>query len=262
MDESTCKECNEVFNSAEQVRRHLRKHSMTAQEYSLKWDHGNIIPKCACNCGQETSWNVAAKAYVKFVHGHHAWGRKKSDDEKRKIGEANRVNMKRYMAENPSVARAKAYKMTLAGMNESSNAKRSASIHRFWSSGSDLSKQRRDEASLRAIALLEQNKIGPHAPFKQMWIDNPFTGQAEYMHSSWEIAFLTQCIREGYPVTKQHGIVIDYQQIDGSWHRYVPDFKALEESVLFEVKGNLTPNDELKLQAAESAGYEVVLVQA
>lgn len=133
-------------------------------------------------------------------------------------------------------------------------------MKRFWSSDSDLTHQRRDEASLRAIALLELNKIGPRAPFKQMWVDNPFTGQAEYMHSSWETAFLMQCIQEGYPVTKQHGIVIDYQQADGSWHRYLPDFKALEENVLFEIKGNMTENDELKLRAAETLGYEVVLV--
>ena len=93
-----------------------------------------------------------------------------------------------------------------------------------------------------------------------MWVDNPFTGKAEYVHSSWETNFLMKCVAERYPVTKEHNIVIDYQQADGSWHRYVPDFKSIEENVLFEVKGVMTENDELKLSAAEALGYEVVLV--
>jgi len=232
---------------------------MTFQQYSLKWTYEGVEPLCKCGCGKKTTWNVALKAYAEFVLGHHAWGRKKSDDEKRRIGEKNRINMTRYMKEHPDVVRQKKDQLW-SGVTLESRKLAIENMKRFWSSDSDLTHQRRDEASLRAIALLELNKIGPRAPFKQMWVDNPFTGQAEYMHSSWETAFLMQCIQEGYPVTKQHGIVIDYQQADGSWHRYLPDFKALEENVLFEIKGNMTENDELKLRAAETLGYEVVLV--
>lgn len=105
MDDRTCGECNEVFNDPEQVRRHLRKHGMTFQQYSLKWYYGNVEPVCRCGCGQKTSWNVASKGYAEFVLGHHAWGRKKSDEEKRQIGDKNRVNMKRYMQANPDVAK-------------------------------------------------------------------------------------------------------------------------------------------------------------
>ena len=61
-------------------------------------------------------------------------------------------------------------------------------------------------------------------------------------------------------MTKDHGISFAYRQQDGTWHRYVPDFKVIGQQVLFEIKGRMTPNDELKLQAAEDAGYEVVLV--
>lgn len=80
---------------------------MTAQEYSLKWDHDNIVPKCKCGCGKDTTWNVASKAYITYILGHHAQFGKKSDEEKRKIGNANRINMKRYMQENPDVAKLK-----------------------------------------------------------------------------------------------------------------------------------------------------------
>lgn len=81
------------------------------------------------------------------------------------------------------------------------------------------------------------------------------------MHSSWETSFLMRCIEENYPVTKEHNIVIDYIQEDGTQHRYIPDFKSLEENILFEVKGHMTLNDEIKLLVAEAMGYEVVLIQ-
>lgn len=260
MDDRTCKECSEVFNDAEQVRRHLRKHGMTFQQYSLRWNYNGMEPTCKCECGQKTSWNVASKGYAEFALGHHAWGRKKSDDEKRRIGEKNSVNMKQYMKEHPEVAKLKGAQLTTGNTVESKTLA-IRNMKRFWSSDSVLIRQRRDEASLHAVVLLEENKIGPRAPFKQMWVDNPFTGKTEYMHSSWETAFLMRCIKEGYPVMKDHGIVIDYQQDDGTWHRYLPDFKSLEENVLFEVKGNMTVNDELKFTAAQKSGYEVVLVQ-
>lgn len=263
MDDNTCKECEEVFNSVEQVRRHLRKHSMTAQEYSLKWDHGNIVPKCACGCGQETSWNVALKAYTRFVHGHHAWGRKKSEDEKRRIGEKNAANMKRFMSEHPDIAELRGRQLR-AGVTPASRQAAIEGMKRFWSSNSILTKQRRKEASDRAIVLLEQGKIGPHAPFKACWFDNPFTGKMERMHSSWETSFLDRCIKEGYPVSKTHDLRIPYVAHDGSEHVYVPDFVALEDKVVFEIKGLMRENDDAKLQAldewADRNGYEVVIV--
>ncbi len=233
---------------------------MTFQEYSLKHHYDNVEPICKCGCGQKTAWNVASKGYAEFVLGHHAWGRKKSDDEKRRIGEKNSENMKRYMESHPDVAKQRGLDLN-SGMTPEARERGIAGMKRFWSSNSPLTHQRRREASDRAVILLGENKIGPRAPYKQMWVDNPFTGKAEFMHSSWETNFLMRCIGEGYPVTKEHSIVIDYQQADGSWHRYLPDFKSIEENVLFEVKGNMTENDKLKLDAARSAGYEVVLVR-
>lgn len=259
MDDKTCKECGDVFNDPEQVRRHLRKHGMTFQQYALRWVYNNVVPDCKCGCGQKIAWNVAIKGYAMFVLGHHAWGRRKSDDEKRRIGEKNATNMKRYMRDHPDVVQSKIEQMR-SGRTPEVYARISQSIHRFWSSGSELSKQRRKETSDRAIVLLEQNKIGPQAPYKAQWHDNPFTGKAEYMHSSWETAFLQRCIDEGYPVTKDHGIRIAYVQADDTENQYVPDFKALEENVLFEIKGLMTENDERKLHAAQVRGYEVVMI--
>lgn len=256
-----CLVCEKVFNSEEQVRRHLRKHKITFQCYTLRYRYKDIHPECACGCGQKTVWCVGLKDFNKYVHGHHAKGRSKSDNEKQKIGKKNRVNMKKYMSEHPEIARERSRKMTLAGINEEANRRRSESVHRFWTSDNPLTHQRRKEASDRAIILLDQQKIGPNAPYKCQWRNNPFTEKPEYMHSSWESNFLDRCIQENYPVTKSHDIRIDYQQIDGTWHQYVPDFKSLSEDKLFEIKGNMTDNDKLKILAAQSLGYEVVLIE-
>lgn len=261
--DNTCKECSEVFNDPEQVRRHLRKHGMTFQQYSLRWHYNGVEPTCKCGCGQKTAWNVASKGYAEFVLGHHAWGRKKSDDEKRRIGEKNAANIKRYMQEHPDVAREKAWKMTVAGMNDESNRKRAESSKRFWSSDSELTHQRRKEASDRAIILLEQNKIGPHAPFRVEQKHNPFTGNEEWMHSSYESAFLDECIKFNTPVTKVHDLVVPYVALDGTNHQYVPDFIDMDDNTVIEVKGYLSETDVIKLNAlvswAQDAQKRVVL---
>lgn len=190
-----------------------------------------------------------------------------TEEGKRKIGEKNSLHMKQYMANNPDVARDRARRMSLAGTNEATNLKRSLSVNRFWSSDSDATKQRRKEASDRAIRLLSENKIGPQAPFKTCYVQNTFTGKDEYMHSSWETAFLSACIKADYPVTKDHSIRIPYVAHDGTDHVYVPDFVSLGgDNQLFEIKGLVRENDDLKLKACEAwcaaNGYELVVISS
>jgi hypothetical protein len=127
----------------------------------------------------------------------------------------------------------------------------SEGIHRFWAT-SPFAALLRKEAADRTVKLLEEGKIGPHAPFKTQWILNPFTGKEEYMHSFWETAFLTSCIARGYHVTKSHGITIPYIHPDGSERTYVPDFYAPDDRVLYEVKGRWDAVDTAKREAAET----------
>lgn len=100
----TCRECNREFESLESVFRHQRSHGQTAQYYVLKWDHNSEPPLCACGCGQNTAWNVGMKKYTSFIKGHSSKGRVKSEDEKRRIGEKNRVNMTTWMARHPDIS--------------------------------------------------------------------------------------------------------------------------------------------------------------
>jgi hypothetical protein len=128
---------------------------------------------------------------------------------------------------------------------------------------------RRRKLSERNIAMLEAGIIGPQAPFKTQWILNPFTGKQEYMHSSWETAFLQQCAQKQLPVSKVHSIRIPYTDNKGKEHIYIPDFVTMSKdskNFLFEIKGRETDIDKIKYTAATNwcnvNGYEFIVVYA
>ncbi len=277
----TCKECGRECSAPNALGYHLRSHDMAYADYVVKHNHGGVWPVCTCGkrleikkggFGRFCSKNCASSGdnnAMGRLKGESSpnYGKKRTAEQLANYSSGSQKRWKvhgeklRVMMQTFEYRESQSNAQKLANeCNPVLKAKRIAGLRKFWSSDSTLTRRRRKEASDRAIVLLEQNKIGPRAPFKCCWHDNPFTGKAEYMHSSWETEFLQRCIDEGYPVTKDHGIRIPYQQTDGTWHQYLPDFKAIEENVLFEVKGNMTVNDELKLRAAAAAGYETVLI--
>lgn len=249
MLDNKCRVCEKEFDSLESVFRHVKVHKMKASEYVLKWKHDGQVPLCACGCGGENSWNVSLKDFTRFIHGHHANGRVKSDEEKAKIGKKNSENMKRWMSLHPEVAK-KRVKQLEKGRTPEVYKKISESVRRFWAE-SPLAGRLRQEASERAIQLLSENKIGPQAPFKTEWVMSPWTGKQEYMHSSWETAFFQTCVARRYEVTKNHGIVIPYTHPDGTVHSYIPDFYAPEDRTLYEMKGRYDEVDIAKWEAAQ-----------
>ena len=128
--------------------------------------------------------------------------------------------------------------------------------------------ERREKASVLAMLLQKQGKIGPNAPFKIEDKFNPFTNQIEKMDSSYETRFLDCCIKINYPVTKEHEIRIPYiKPKDGLYHKYNPDFLSLKENKIFETKGR---NNEDAVAKAEYAfkwaeknnfTYEVIFLE-
>jgi hypothetical protein len=128
---------------------------------------------------------------------------------------------------------------------------RSESVHRFWAE-SPLAPVLRQEASARAVQLLAENKLGPHAPFKRETLISPWTGEEERMHSSWESAFYQACVSRQYHVTKNHGIQIPYTHPDGTTRTYIPDFYGFEDRTLYEVKGRHDAVDQAKWDAAKA----------
>lgn len=272
MNDNICKECNEIFDDAEQVRRHLRKHGMTFQEYSLKWIHDNIVPTCKCGCNSQTRWNVALKAYAKFVHGHHAWGRKKSDDEKRRIGEKNSINMKRYMTLNPNIAILRNKQMRECHTPEIELRRIEATRRAYASMSAEDKKCFRDKMQKRwddgqmfearekaAITFRKRSTAGEYdfternqklsEAITRKYVEGSFewsrgkhtstkTGRTCYYRSSWELTLMKQLDADPDVVDWDSEFTSIPYQFEGSVHRYVPDFKVIRHSntQLVEVK--------------------------
>jgi hypothetical protein len=185
--------------------------------------------------------------FLRYIHGHSARieGRL-TDESKAKIGEKNRKNLVRFYGENKDKAINQASLMRAHITSEV--RKRSAKTNaENWQKPESAGKRKLQ--SSRACDLLEQGKIGPQAPYRTEWKLNPFTGQEEYMHSSWETRFLNECIERNIPVTKQHGIRIPYVDPNGVERVYVPDFLTLDRATLYEVKGHETGTDREKWRA-------------
>jgi hypothetical protein len=136
-----CKECNQQMEDKLFFSRHIRVHDITLEEYTLKWKYNNHIPKCKCGCDKLCRWNVSSRDFNIFFHGHHAHGRKKSDEEKKKIGLKNSINMKTYFAKNPDKKEAH-IKNLRAGVTPESENRRISSTKKAYSLMSESDKQK------------------------------------------------------------------------------------------------------------------------
>lgn len=143
-----CKECERVFDKEETVRRHVKVHGLSYEQYYLKWVCEGTVPLCACGCGKETVWHVARKSFNEFVHGHHAFGRKKSDEEKAKIGHANSINQKRLFAENPELGKQRS-KVLRSGITPESEIRRIEATKQAYANMSDDDKEKFSENATR-----------------------------------------------------------------------------------------------------------------
>ena len=265
-----CKECGIECGSSSGLSYHVRTHQISYIDYIIKHEHGGTWP--LCTCGEKLAYkkggfprfcskSCASSGSNNPMHGKKGencpnYGLKRSDEQLKNysLGAKKRWEVHgdklRDMMKTPKYSKANSEGQKRSYEKDPSlRQKRSEGVHRFWSE-SPFAATLRKEASDRAVRLLEENKIGPQAPFKREWKFNPFTKQEEYMHSSWETAFMDTCIARGYPVTKAHGITIPYTHPDGSQRTYVPDFYAFDDRVLYEVKGRHDDVDDAKWEAA------------
>jgi hypothetical protein len=289
-NESTCKECGDIFNDAVQMRRHLRKHRITFQEYSLKWYHDEIEPTCTCGCGKKTLWNVALKGYASFVQGHHALGRKKTDEEKAKIGAKNSVNMKRYMNEHPDIAKTR-IKQMISAITPEINAKRIESTKQTYASMtkeekvkfSDHSKKLWKQGNLMIAAhekssttfkqrsangeydFTERNdKLSKVITLKYLnggfeWAKGTYTSNKTkkkcYYRSSWELQFMKMLDVDDDVLDWESEFTSISYSFEGITHRYVPDFHVMRRTCqqLVEIKPQalrIIPRNEAKRDSA------------
>ena len=285
----TCKECNIEFDSLEFVYRHQRSHKRSAQEYVLKWQHDGKVPLCACGCGKNTRWNVGIRNFTTFIKGHSSKGRIKSEDEKRRIGEKNRINMKQWMSRHPDIAAKRGSEMSLARTPEiearrieatksayasmSSEDKKKFSDHakELWQDGTlaaahaKASQTFKDRFANGEYDFTERNdKIS--ATITQRYLDGGFewstgqytsskTGDTCNYRSSWERELMERLdLDPRVDIWKYEPLFITYTH-EGKSKRYIPDFMVVldGQTLLVEVKPpSLTDTDmnEAKRQAA------------
>jgi hypothetical protein len=286
-----CEECDKEVDSIEFLFRHLRTHEMSAKDYILKWKYGNQIPTCACGCNGKNNWNVSLRDFTKFIHGHHAKGRIKSDDEKRRIGEKNSINMASWTKRYPDIAVKRCMHMSSFKTPES-ETKRIESTRRAYSNMSLEDKQKFSnhikklwndgilaKAHIKASATFKQRSADGHYDFTerndkisatitQRYLDGGFewstgqhtslkTGKICNYRSSWELAYmqLLDC-DESVEAWNYEPFSIPYI-FEGVSRRYIPDFHVVRgtQEFVVEVKpDNLigTPMNEAKREAAIS----------
>lgn len=268
----SCKECQAEFSAQNALGYHLRNHGISYPDYIVKHEYNNSWPICHCGnklvykkCGfpRFCSKSCAASGANNGMSGKTGknspnFGKRRTKEQLENYSMGAKKRWATHGDKLRQMMKSEDYRKANSDGQKESYVKnpnlkkvRSDSIHRFWSS-SPLAPLLRKEASERAVKLLLENKIGPQAPFKRCTLKNPWTGEDEHMHSSWETAFFQACIDRGYEVTKNHGILIPYTHPDGSVRNYIPDFYAAEDRVLYEIKGRQNQIDDAKWEAARA----------
>jgi len=268
----TCKECNKVFTNPESIRRHVKIHEMTFQEYYLKWECDGNIPLCKCGCQKETSWNVSLKRFADFVRGHHAFGREKSDDEKRRIGEKNSINQKRFFKEHPDACAAKVIQLragltpdvekrridasNAAYKNMTSEDKQQFSDHgkKLWADGTlRIAHEKATTTYKRKFAageydFTERNEKLSNS-ISQKYVDGKWkfakgrhnsqkTGKQHYYRSSWELKLMQEFDTDDDVIMWESEFMRIPFEFNGKCRNYVPDFHVIRKNCeqLVEVK--------------------------
>lgn len=258
MNDNVCLECNQTFESSEFIRRHVKCHGVTFEQYVLKHVHAGIRPKCGCGCGGRPAWNVALKRYATFVHGHHAVGHVVSLEMRAKIGAANSTKMREFMSSHPDVAkqrsdlmcaavtstsiqrRSKTLRATYAAMSTADKQRFSERTQRRWASGELRAAHVKAAATFKRRAAsgeidFTQRNDRLSARISQMYVDGSFrwcrghhespkTGLKHRYRSRWELQYMQLLDADPDVIQwRSEPTVIPYE-LDGKQRRYVPDF--------------------------------------
>jgi hypothetical protein len=272
-NETTCQICNENFKSNSTLNRHLKVHNITLHDYITEWKYHGDTPLCKCGCGKRTNWNAASHDYARYLSSHQAKGRKKSEDEKRRIGEKNRENMRRYMREHPEICAAR-NKQMLAGRTDETEKRRVETLHHTYATMTPEEKQKFSEHSkeLWKSGIMAEARIKAAETFKQRsasgkydfternqklsdaiakkYVDGSWhfakgfyestkTGKSCYYRSSWELRLMQELDSDPDVLEWESEFTSIPYNYNGAVHKYVPDFhvtKKNDEHILIEVK--------------------------
>lgn len=256
------KECKICLAEFDRVASHVvRTHEISLEDYFAKYYYEGIRPSCVCGCGSKTNLNVSpGKGFLKFMHGHHAKGRVKSDDEKLSIGKKNSEKMIEFWKDHPELKEERGKQLnsghteetrknnteTLVKWNRSEQGRKSASIRsrKLWDEQRDLMM----EANGRATQTLRENiaagltKIGTEEwkqnisiGISKKYLEGGFewsrgkytstkTGKMSYYRSSWEFRHMQDLDFDSMVSWWDYEPMIIPYVFERREHRYLPDF--------------------------------------
>lgn len=238
---------------------------MNYEEYLIEHEHSGQRPKCECGCGDDAPYTKSqGEGFKKFIHGHHARGRMKTEEEKQKIGEANSVKMKKYLADNPDVVRDKVQSMRsghteqtreiinqkLSDYNRSDEGRERASAHmkEMWQEdretmdaarikATETFKERIADGTYRDAGGFgsEQWRDRVSHGISQKYLEGGFewsrgeylsskTGKKSYYRSSWELRRMEELDTDQTVTTWRHEPFFLDYEFEGKKRRYLPDF--------------------------------------
>jgi hypothetical protein len=252
-----CAICGHGFN---RLSNHVRRtHDMDYEDYLIKHEHGGVRPICACGrCGLPAPFTSSqGQGFKKYIHGHHAYVRVKSDDEKRRMGQKNSENMKRYWEDHPEEAAAQAHVLR-SGLTPEIEARRiqstiaanktpekrvavTRSMEERWKSGDMDEPKKRANETLREgyasgrLIVPEERRDRISAVITQKYLDGGFewsrgahtstkTGKTVRYRSSWELRHMQHLDSDPAVVWWDYEPEIIRYEHGGRTRRYLPDF--------------------------------------
>jgi hypothetical protein len=287
-----CAECYEQFTTKKRRAKHVRSvHGLSLEAYTLKWKYAGTNPTCQCGCGIQTRWVSQRSDFRTHVLRHGISGRPRSTETKRKIGEKNTVNMKRWHAKNPELSAESVVKLR-SGLTPEVNERRIQATKNAYQAMTPERKQGFSDHSkdLWAKGILRDAKPKAVATFKQrsangeydfetrnkrlsesitrvyqaggpQWSQGTYTstktGRSCNFRSSWEETYMKILDDDLDVLTWDYESIVIPYLLDGKTHNYIPDFLLTlvdGSKVLVEVK----PSG-LRGNAANTAKREAAL---
>ena len=99
-----CKECGELYNTLDSLRRHrVQKHNVNSEQTYIDYVLNGVKPICKCGCGLSTNFLSIEKGFVEYIRGHSSkiknnWGHnpeaiKKSHETQKKMYESGELTI-------------------------------------------------------------------------------------------------------------------------------------------------------------------------
>jgi len=273
----SCLECKKlVANSNNVLAMHLKKeHNIEYKDYVIKYEYNGAHPLCKCGCGEKVRFTKGG--FRIFLKGHDGRGENNAMYGKKGKNSPNfgKIRTEEHRVKY-SISRKKDWEENYDEIynkifTEEYKTNMSTKMKEMWENDDGSLKEKfskktkenyekyphlREMSSFHAIKLLDQNKIGPSAPYKTGYYYNRYYEREEYYHSSWEEIFYIECENQDIPVTKNHKIVIPYTDKEGKNRNFKPDFLNELHNEIYEIKGGLDQNINEKIEASKQWAKE------